>query len=137
MSTTRSSRSASRRTEAGTGLIATVAGVTAFLVLLLLAVQVTYDLYATSAVSAAAYDAARVVAGADGGAAKVGEAEAGARRALGAYASRATFTWTLDGEAVQLRVVAANPGFLPATLRRPLGIDTVDRTVRLRVERFR
>src|SRR5437899_4056102 len=59
---TRSLRS--RADEGRTGLVSTTAGVTVFLVLLLRAVQVLYNLYATSVVTAAAYDAARVVAGA-------------------------------------------------------------------------
>jgi hypothetical protein len=105
--------------------------------LLLLAVQVVYDLYATSAVTASAYDAARVVAGSDGGPGATEAAEEGARRALGRYGSRLSFTWATDGDVVQLRVVARNPSFLPAALRRPLGVDVVDRTVRLRTERFR
>jgi hypothetical protein len=110
-----------------------------FLVLLLLAIQVVYDLYATSAVTAAAYDAARVVAGADAteGSGAAADAEAGARRALGTYSSRASFTWTVSADLVELRVVARNPGFLPVALRRPLGVDQVDRTVRVRVERVR
>jgi hypothetical protein len=64
-------------------------------------------------------------------------AEDGARQALGRYGERLEFTWTLDGNVVELRVFARNPGFLPAALRQPLGVDAVDRTVRLRAERFR
>jgi hypothetical protein len=125
--------------EAGTGVISSITGVFMFLVLLLFAVQVTYDLFATSAVSAAAYDAARVVAGADaqGRPSATADAEAEARRVLGRYGERVSFTWRLDGDVVELRVVAHNPGFLPAAVRRPLGADVVDRTVRLRVERVR
>lgn len=134
MSTTRSVRSAA---EAGTGVISSVVGLFIVLLLLLLAVQVTYDLFATSALTASAYDAARVVAGSDGGPTAVAAAEDDARRALGRYGARVAFTWTVSGDVVQLRVVARNPGFLPSSVRRPLGVDTVDRTVRLRVERFR
>ncbi|MDT7548846.1 MAG: hypothetical protein QOE84_1240 [Actinomycetota bacterium] len=117
--------------------MSSVFGLFVVLILLLLAVQVVYDLYATSAVTASAYDAARVVAGSDGGPAATAVAEDAARRSLGRYGQRVSFTWTIDGDAVQLRVVARNPGFLPTALRRPLGVDTVDRTVRLRTERFR
>ena len=136
MSTSRSAASAAEG-ERGTGVISSIFGLLVVLVLLLLAVQVTYDLYASSAVTAAAYDAARLVAGADGGPATAGAAEAGARRALGRYGERVSFTWTVGDDTVQLRVVAANPGFLPTALRRPLGVDVVDRTVRVRTERFR
>jgi len=107
------------------------------LVLLLFAVQVTYDLYATSAVTASAYDAARVVAGSDGGPAAVAAAEESARASLGRYGTRVAFEWTAGDDVVELRVVARNPGFLPVALRQPLGLDVVDRTVRLRTERFR
>jgi hypothetical protein len=125
--------------EAGTGVISSITGVFVFLVLLLFAVQVTYDLFATSAVSAAAYDAARVVAGADaqGRASATTDAEAQARRVLGRYGDRVTFTWRVDADWVELQVVAVNPGFLPVAIRRPLGADVVDRTIRIRVERLR
>jgi hypothetical protein len=118
-------------------VISSIFGLFTVLVLLLFAVQVVYDLYATSAVTAAAYDAARVVAGADGGSVATTAAEERARDALGRYGERLTFTWSLDGDVVELHVVARNPGFLPASLRSPLGVDTVDRTVRVRAERLR
>jgi hypothetical protein len=51
--------------ETGTGLVGSVAGFAVFLVLLLLAAQVMFDLYARSAVTAAAFDAATKVAGYD------------------------------------------------------------------------
>jgi hypothetical protein len=118
-------------------VISSIFGLFVVLVLLLLAVQVVYDLYATSAVTAAAYDAARVVAGADGGPSAIPVAEDGARQALGRYGERLEFSWAVDGDVVQLHVTATNPGFLPAAMRRPLGVDAVDRTVRLRTERVR
>lgn len=139
MSTRRSARSAAERarSERGTGVISSIFGLLVVLVLLLFAVQVIYDLYATSAVTAAAYDAARVVAGSDGGAGATATAEARARDALGRYGSRVSFAWSVDADVVRLHVVARNPGFLPASLRRPLGVDAVDRTVRVRTERLR
>ena len=128
-----------RAAERGAGLVPTLAGVTVFLALLLVAVQVVYDLYATSAVTAAAYDAARVVAGsdADGRAGSVSQAEGAARRVLGDYGARVQFSWNVGVDTVELRVVANNPGFLPVALRRPLGADRVDRTVVVRRERVR
>ena len=139
MSIRSSARSAADRSrnQRGTGVISSIFGLFVVLVLLLFAVQVVYDLYATSAVTAAAYDAARVVAGADGGPGATAVAEDGARQALGRYGERLRFEWAVDDDVVQLHVVARNPGFLPAALRSPLGVDTVDRTVRLRTERFR
>ena len=106
-----------------------------FVVLLGLAVQVAYDLYATSAVTGVAYDAARVVAGSDSTAAV--DAEATAVRVLGRYGTRARFEWQIGADVVALRVVVPNPSFLPAALRRPLRVDSADRTVRVRVERLR
>ena len=144
MSIPRSTRSGSsgprrgRRAQLGTGLISTVAGVFVFLVLLLLATQVLFDLYARSTVTAVAYDAARVVAGADsGGPGAVDVAESEARAGLGRYADGAAFSWQVDDDVVQLRVRVQNPSLLPPVFKRALGIDTVDRTVRVRVERVR
>jgi hypothetical protein len=111
--------------------------VVVFLLLLLLATQVLFDLYATSTVTAVAYDAARVVAGADGGAPAISDAEAGARRQLGSYSDGATFSWLRDGDVVQLHVTVRNPSLLPSVFKRALNIDVVDRTVRVRTERLR
>ena len=110
-----------------------------FLVLLLLATQVLFDLYARSTVTAVAYDAARVVAGADSATAEpaVTAAEAQARSALGRYADGAACTWRVDTDVVQLRVRVQNPSLLPPVFKRALRIDTVDQTVRVRVERVR
>lgn len=108
-----------------------------FLALLLFAVQVLFNLYATSVVSAVGYDAARRVAAVDGGPGSVAQAEAVARRALGRYAARVTFDWSLGDDAVVLRVRARNPSVLLPALARPIAFDRIDRTVRVRVERFR
>ena len=83
------------------------------------------------------YDAARRVAAARGDPAAVGQAEADASDALGGYASRVSFTWAVDGEAVVLRVQARNPSFLLPPVTRPVAFGDLDRTVRVRVERFR
>ncbi len=110
-----------------------------FLGLLLFAVQALFNLYATSVVTAVAYDAARRVAVADGGTASIGAAEADARRALGRYGERVTFDWsgTDDGQVVVLSVHARNPTRLLPALAGPLAFDEIDRTVRVRVETFR
>jgi hypothetical protein len=109
------------------------------LVLLLVAVQVLFDLYARSAVSAAAFDAARVVAGSDAGGTPTSQsrAEVDARRELGAYGERATFDWTVDADEVHLDVRVRDPSVLPTALTGPLGLDTVDRSVIVRRERVR
>ena len=96
--------------------------------------QVLFNLYATSAVTAAAFDGARLAAGSTDRAA----AESHVRKVLGSYAERPGFslTWLDDpaGEEVVLRVRAPNPGFLPRAVRAPIGFDVVERTVRVRIE---
>ena len=133
----RSARSGAdaRTGERGAGLIGTIAGVTVFLAFLLFAVQLLFNLYATSAVTAAAYDAARLVAG--GEQPDVARAEDHARQVLGRYADRISFDWTVDDDVVALRVTAENPTFLLPALGGSLGFDEIDRTVRVRVERLR
>lgn len=113
-------------------------GFVVFLGLLLFAVQALYNLYATSVVTSVAYDAARRVASAQGGPQSVGRAEASARQALGGYGQRVTFDWTAtDGDVVVLRVQARNPSLVLPALAGPIAFGEVDRTVRVRVERFR
>jgi hypothetical protein len=112
-----------------------------FLLLLLVAVQVAFDLYARSAVGAAAFDAARIVAGGDArrDAASVDTttsvAEARARDVLGGYGDKAEFAWDVSDETVMLTVRVPNPGFLPPALR--VGGRETLRTIRMRVERER
>jgi hypothetical protein len=132
-----------RRDERGTGLVGTVAGVAVVLVLLLFAAQVLLDLYARSAVTAAAYDAARHVAAArvDHGAgaalaAAEAQAEQRARRELGRYGQRITFTWSVDAETVRLRVRAATPHVGVRAVPSVLHLDHVDRSVTVRVEKL-
>ena len=95
-----------------------------------------FNLYATSAVTAAAFDGARLAAGSAGDRTA---AEAHVREVLGAYAARPGFAmrWEEDPrrEDVILTVRADNPSFLPPSLRTPLGFDTIERTVRVRIER--
>jgi hypothetical protein len=114
-------------------------GVLVVLLLILLAVQVLFDLYARSAVSAAAFDAARVVAGSDASGTPTSQtqAELDARRELGSYGQRATFDWAVDADDVHLVVRLRNPSVLPAVFASPLGLDTVDRSVIVRRERVR
>ena len=98
-----------------------------FLGLLLFAVQALFNLYATSVVTAVAYDAARRVAVADGGQSAMGRAEADARRELGRYGARVTFDWSAsDDEFVGSRCESDSAN----------AFDHVDRTVRVRVEDF-
>ena len=104
-------------------------GVAVFLLFLLFAVQVLFGLYATSVVSAAAFDAATSVAAQDGNG--VPPAEAAARRHIGALGGRATFTWDVQDDTVRLTVVAPRPRLLD------LAAPDIRRTVRVRRERVR
>jgi len=125
--------------EAGTGLLGTLAGVTIFLVLLLVSVQVLFDLYARSAVSAAVFDAARIVAGSDAAASPSAEAdaEAGAREELGRYGGGASFRWDVSTEEVRLTVNVRSRSLLPTALASPLGLDVISRGVMVRRGRVR
>ena len=112
-----------------------------FLVLLLYAAQVMVGLYTRSVVTAAAYDAARAVAGggtfgdAGGQQSTVAAAEATARAQLGGIGSRAEFIWQeVDSNQVVLEMRVVPPQFVPLRLA-PL--DVIDRTVIVRTERFR
>ena len=132
----RSTRSAADR-ERGSGPVSAWFGLLVFLALLFVAVQILFNLYATSVVTSVSYDAARRVAATQGDPAAIAEAEAGAREALGAYAPRVSFEWSTDGDVVALRVRAHNPAFgLPVT-GGGFSFADIDRTVRVRVERFR
>src|SRR5439155_26000943 len=125
--------------DAGAGLLATTTGVLVFLFRRLFAVQVAFDLYARSAVSAATYDGARIAAGAEARTSEPDQgrtlAEAHVRSVLGRYGSdRLRLRWDDDPDSVVLTVDADNPSFLPVLLRRPLGLDHVHRTARVRIE---
>ena len=127
---------ASATDETGSGATSALAGVAAFLAFLLLAVQVLIHLYATSMVSAAAFDAARLASA---------EASAGPAVArthglalLGDYGRRVrSFDITVGADDVVVRVRAASPALVPVALARVLSADSIDRTVTMRRERQR
>lgn len=130
--------------ERGAGLVGTFAGALAFIVFLLFAVQLLFNLYATSAVTAAGLDAARLVAAervdhtdpAAVQAARV-QAEAKARTVLGRYGNHVSFGWRVGDDVVQLHLRVRNPRVFFGGLDSAIGFDTVDRTIRVRVERYR
>lgn len=130
----RSSRTSTTSAEAGAGLIGSIVGVTVFLTLLLFAVQLALNLYATSAVSAVAWDAAREVA-------HDGEPEPAERRARSileryeARGGRLSFDWDLRREDVVVLHVVAEREPLLAGIRFPF--QRIERTVTVRWERFR
>ena len=119
----------------------TLLGALVFLLLLLYAAQVLTGLYARSVVTAAAYDAARAVAGSGafgdsgGQQATVPAAEATARAQLVGMASHVDFIWQeVDSNQVVLEIRAMAPQFVPLHLA---PTDVIDRTVTVRTEDFR
>ena len=127
------------RGEGGGGVVGTFVGVLVFLVLLLFASQVLLGLYTTSVVTAATYDAAKTVAGADAGgaAAARADAESNARSQLGGLGQSVHFDWAPGTEAVRLTVRARRPGLLPRSLLSGVGLGDIVRTVQVRSERVR
>lgn len=134
-----------RAPEGGQSLVSSVAAVAVFLGFLLFAVHLTINLYAKSTVTSHAYDAARRVARADidhDDPGAVGRAqslaEGDARASLGDYAERIeAFDWSgTDADVVRLRLKVRNPSFLIFG-GSALGVETIDRTVTVRVERVR
>ena len=127
--------------DRGAGLLSTSLGILFFLGFLFFAVQLLFNLYATSVVTSVTYDAARAVAtsGHSPTQADMEAAEERAREQLGSYASRVTFQWDAysNPDVVKLRVIARNPRFLGPAIDTFVGFDVIDRTVEVRVESFR
>jgi hypothetical protein len=121
--------------EQGTAIVGTLVGFVIFMVLLLFGVQTLLHLYATSAVTAAANEAAQQVATEGGDPSGVPGAEAAARAELGSFGARRTrFTWIeVDAQQVVVQVTATSPDLLPLSA----SLDRVSRTVTMRTERFR
>jgi hypothetical protein len=127
-----------RRTEAGSGPISTWIGFVVFLGMLLFAVQAILNLYTTTVLTSVAYDAARVVAESEGATAAMADAENHAREMLGRFSADVTFDWSgTTADDVVLRVQGRVPSVLLTPGKTVLPFGEIDRTVRLRVERFR
>ena len=129
------------RDDRGAGLFSASFGVLFFVGFLFFAVQLLFNLYATSVVTSVAYDAARSVATESAQPATEQDLDAAIARArtqLGGYRDRATFQWDLsDPDVVRLRIRAVNPRMLAPPLDHLVGMDVIDRTVTVRVERRR
>jgi Na+-transporting methylmalonyl-CoA/oxaloacetate decarboxylase gamma subunit len=133
-----------RTSDRGAGLIGTIGGVLVFLTLLTFAVQLLVNLYATSAVTAAAHDAAHVAASGKvdrtdplAVVVAVQRAEDHARSVLGHYGDRVSFSWDIDDEWVRLTVVAHHPDLAIAGVASVFGLNQVERTIEVRVEQTR
>ena len=120
---------ASRHDDRGVGAVTTVVGVTVFLAMMLLAAQILLNLYATSVVTSAAFDAARVTAA--GGTERAGEARA--RELLGRRGESALVEVSRRNGVVTARLRVDNPALIPGLARR-LALARVDRTVTMRAE---
>ena len=123
--------------EAGSGMVSSVVGVTAFLTLLLFAVQLSFNLYATSTLSAAAFDAARLVAGSEGDEAA---AESHLRALLDGQDLDVRWEYrdtdaTPGADVVALTVSAEHPTRLLRLV--PVPYQHVTRTVTVRMEALR
>lgn len=134
----------SRRGEDGSGLIGTIGGVTVFLVLLSFAVQVLFNAYATSAITAAAHDAAHIAAAGSidrqdplAVEAQIAAAEDHARTVLGSYSKRVEFHWVVDDDTVRLTVIGQHPRLAVDHVSEVFGLNQIERTVEVRVERPR
>ena len=128
-----------RRDEQGTGLVGTLIGFLVFLLLMFFGVQILLGLYATTVVSSAAFDAARIVAspGGTASAAVRRRAEDEARHDLGRSGDGAEFEWDLTrDDAVVLKLTASRPTLLPTQLTH-ITDKTITRTVRVRREMVR
>src|SRR5688500_5203828 len=121
-------------------MVSSVVGVTAFLTLLMFAVQLSLNLYATSTVTAAAFDAARMVAGGDGGPAAEADAEAHLHELLGEQPVVLAWEYRDTDAAPGVDVVALTIEVEhPTRLLRamPIPFQRVARTVTVRMETFR
>jgi hypothetical protein len=130
--------------DRGVGMVPTAAGFLVFLVFLLLAVQVLYGLYATSTVRGALNDAASRAANGVAGEAELARLADDAERSLGPMGERTTILLRLvddDADGVPDVVVgsalADPPRFVPPGLSGVGGLDDIDVSVRVRIERFR
>lgn len=115
-------------------MIPTSAGLLVFLLCLAFCAQLLVGLYVGSAVTAAAWDAARTVS-AGGPSARL-EAEQEARKQLGRYGERVEFRWHETEDHVHLSVRARKPILLPAVVQGWTHQPYVDRTVSVRRETF-
>lgn len=128
--------------ERGAGMVGTSAGFLVFLLLLLVAVQILFNLYANTMVTSAAHTAARSVAGhraSDDRCAAVEGANERFVETLGEYGDggHATLEWTCrHPDAVAVRISATHPTILPARMSGLLGLGHLERTIVVRVEAF-
>lgn len=125
------------RTEDGSSPVTAVFGFLVFLTFLFGAVQTSLHLFATSAVSSAAFEAARAMATESGGGCD--QAVGRATAALGRYGDRASVSCPAAGaEDVTVRVSAPSPApLLDGFFGFGLDLGQIEREATVRRERFR
>lgn len=137
-------RRARRSDERGAGLIGTIGGVMVVLLFLLLAVQLLIGLYANTTVLAVATDAAQRAAGrgANRSPAALELYETDAERSLGGVGGDVDFSESIDRDGdgeldvIVVRATARAPRFIPTAFAAELGVERIEKTVRLDVEDF-
>ncbi len=131
------------RGDRGAGLIGTSTGFMVFLLLMLAAVQILFNLYATTMVTSAAHEAASRVAGFDASTdrcAAVPEAEAAFVDALGQYGrdGNATLGWDCNNpDRVIVTITADHPTILPNAVAGIFGLSHLSKTIEVRTEQKR
>jgi hypothetical protein len=127
-------------------MVSSLAGLTVFLMFLLLAVQVLFGLYATSTLRATLHDAAARAAAGGGGTdpSDLDRLAAEAEGSLGAMGDRTEIQLRLvdddgdgAGDVVVGEAVAVPPRVVPPSVGGMVGFEQVRAAVRVRVERFR
>ncbi len=121
--------------QTGSSPLTSVFGIGVFLGFLLLAVQVLLHLFATSTVSAAAFDAAQLVAAE--GDTSCGRAEAHADSLLGDYGSDVDFTCDDGAETVTVTITGPSPAPLIGGFTEWSGLGAIEREAQVRTEDFR
>ena len=121
--------------ERGSGMLSTAFGIGVFLSLMLLAAQVLTYLYASTVLEATTYDVAVHAAGTAG---DITSAEAVGRASLGSLGGHAVFDWSAStDEEVVVRVAVSRAHLVGTRLAERLGLATIEREARVRVERLR
>lgn len=116
--------------------VTAVFGIAVFLTFLLFTVQTLLHLFASSTVSAAAFDAARSVA-AEGGR-DCGQAEAAAVDLLGSYGAEVSFSCVRSGDDVVVAITGPSPApLVNGFFGRAFDLGTIEREARVRAEEFR
>lgn len=131
--------------DRGAGLVGSIAGVTVFLLFLLLAVQAIVGLYATSTLRSVLHDTVSRAADRQPGSAPpdLAQLASEARSSLGGMGERSDISLRLaddDGDGVADAVVgdavAVPPRLMPRSLGGMVGFDEIHASVRVRVERL-